>query len=77
MEYANIKLTKEEGIATIRLNRPDAMNALGRELCDDLSAALTDVAGDESVKAMVLRGEGRCFCARGRPQVFPGRLPEP
>ena len=35
MDYDNIKLTKEEGIATIRLNRPDAMNALGRELCDE------------------------------------------
>ena len=63
MEYTNIRLSKEEGIATIRLNRPDAMNALGRELLTDLSSALTDVAGDESVKAMVLRGEGRCFCA--------------
>ena len=63
MEYSNIKLTKEQGIATVRLNRPDAMNALSRELVADLSSALTDVAGDNSVKALVLRGEGRCFCA--------------
>ena len=63
MEYANIKLTKEQGIATIRLNRPDAMNALGRELVADLSSVLAEVAADDSVKAMVLRGEGRCFCA--------------
>ena len=63
MDYANVKLSKEDGIATIRLNRPDAMNSLGRELVTDLKCALTEVAGDESVKAMVLRGEGRCFCA--------------
>ncbi len=63
MEYENVKLSKERGIATIRLNRPDAMNALGRELVADLSSALIDVAGDPSVKATVLRGEGRCFCA--------------
>ncbi len=63
MEYANIKLSKEQGIATILLNRPDAMNALGRELLSDLASALSDVAGDESMKALVLRGQGRCFCA--------------
>ena len=63
MEYQNIKLSTDRGIATIRLNRPDAMNALGRELVTDLSSALTEVAGDDSVKALVLRGEGRCFCA--------------
>ena len=58
MDYQNVKLSVDRGIATIRLNRPDAMNALGRELVTDLSSALTDVAADHSVKALVLRGGG-------------------
>ncbi len=77
MEYANIRLSKEEGIATIRLNRPDAMNALGRELVADLSSALTDVAGDSSVKALALRGEGRCFCAGADLKYFQDAFQNP
>ena len=77
MEYASVKLSKEQGIATIRLNRPDAMNALGRELVTDLSSALDDVAGDESVKALVLRGEGRCFCAGADLKYFQDAFESP
>ena len=77
MEYQNVNLSKELGIATIRLNRPDAMNALGRELVTDLSSALTDVAGDESVKALVLRGEGRCFCAGADLKYFQDAFQSP
>ena len=77
MEYANIKLVKENNIAAIRLNRPDAMNALSRELVADLSSALDDVAGDESVKALVLRGEGRCFCAGADLKYFQDAFHDP
>ncbi len=77
MEYANVKLSIEQGIATIRLNRPDAMNSLGRELVADLSSALDDVAGDESVKALALRGEGRCFCAGADLKYFQDAFESP
>ena len=77
MDYQNVKLTKDQGIATIRLNRPDAMNALGQELVTDLSSALSDVARDESVKAMVLRGEGRCFCAGADLKYFQDAFQSP
>jgi len=77
LDYQNVKLTKEQGIATVLLNRPDAMNALGRELVADLSAALTDVAGDDSVKAMVLRGAGRCFCAGADLKYFQDAFQSP
>ena len=53
MEYNNIKLEKENAVATIRLNRPDALNALSPELLDEMSSALTQVAQDEGVKALV------------------------
>ena len=77
MDYENVKLSIDQGIATIRLNRPDAMNALGRELCTDLSSALTHVASDHSVKAMVLRGEGRCFCAGADLKYFQDAFQSP
>ena len=63
MEYTNIKLDKKNGVAAIRLNRPDALNALNPELISELSQALTEVASDEEIKALVIRGEGRAFCA--------------
>ncbi|MCH7713060.1 MAG: enoyl-CoA hydratase/isomerase family protein [Chloroflexi bacterium] len=63
MEYTNIKLDRENGVAVIRLNRPDAMNALNPELISELSDALTVVGQDQGIKALVIRGEGRAFCA--------------
>lgn len=63
MEYTNIKLEKENRVATIRLNRPDALNALSPEVAAELSSALVDVGEDGSIKALVVRGEGRAFCA--------------
>lgn len=77
MSYANIKLEIDRNIAAIRLNRPDAMNALSRELVADLSAALNQVAADESVKALVLRGEGRCFCAGADLKYFQDAFQSP
>jgi enoyl-CoA hydratase/carnithine racemase len=63
VEYINIKLEKENRVATIRLNRPDALNALSPDLITELTAAVTDAGEDESIKALVIRGEGRAFCA--------------
>ena len=63
MQYANIILETADRVATIRLNRPDALNALNLELLAEFSHAVKAVAEDESVKALVIRGEGRAFCA--------------
>ncbi len=63
MEYTNIKLEIENGVATIRLNRPNALNALNSELLEELSDAISTVETDERVKAFVERGEGRDFCS--------------
>ncbi|WP_299443563.1 enoyl-CoA hydratase [uncultured Rhodospira sp.] len=51
------------GIATLTLNRPTARNALSVALMTDLQAALTAVAEDDSVKAVILAGNGPAFCA--------------
>ena len=63
MEYTNIKLEKENRVATIRLNRPDALNALSPEMLGELSSGVAEAGVDESIKALVIRGEGRAFCA--------------
>ena len=50
-------------VAVISLNRPDNMNAFTAGLRADLAQALHDVANDDSVRVVVLTGEGRCFSA--------------
>ncbi len=84
MEYTNIKLEKENQVATIRLNRPDALNALSPELIAEFSSAVGEAGEDESIKALVVRGEGRAFCAGadltyfqttfGDPTLLPGYI---
>ena len=63
MEYSNITLSAGDRVATVRLNRPDALNALNPQLLAELAHAAAAVAADQSVKALVVRGEGRGFCA--------------
>ena len=53
---------KAGGVATVRLNRPDAMNSLDLATKAALLAALQEVADDESVRCVVLTGTGRAFC---------------
>jgi 2-(1,2-epoxy-1,2-dihydrophenyl)acetyl-CoA isomerase len=54
---------KAGGIATLTLNRPQALNALNRELGGKLIAALRECGDDDDVRAIVLQGAGRAFCA--------------
>src|SRR3954471_14903979 len=51
------------GVALLTLDRPERLNALNRELVEDLHMALDDVAADEHVRVVVLTGAGRGFCA--------------
>lgn len=52
-----------DAVATITLNRPDALNALNLELKLELLAALERAAADDAVRAVLLTGAGRAFCA--------------
>ena len=63
MQYSNITLSCDDRVATIRLNRPDALNALSPELLGEFSHAMAVVAQDQAAKALVVRGDGRGFCA--------------
>lgn len=53
------------GIASIALNRPDRRNAINPEMMDELLSALERLGGDETVRAIVLRGNGKVFCSGG------------
>lgn len=55
-------LTRESGVATITLNRPDSLNSLDVALKEALASALAEVAADDAVRAVVLAGTGRAFC---------------
>jgi 2-(1,2-epoxy-1,2-dihydrophenyl)acetyl-CoA isomerase len=52
-----------DGVATVTLNRPDRMNAWGKELGIDLLEAVTAAAEDEAARAVLVRGVGRGFCS--------------
>lgn len=58
-----LRVSDVDGVRTITLNRPAAYNSLTVELKEHLLTALTDAASDGSVRALVLTGEGRAFCA--------------
>jgi enoyl-CoA hydratase len=53
----------EGHVATITLNRPERLNAIGVAVADDLIGAWDEAIGDDEVRVIVLGGEGRIFCA--------------
>jgi 2-(1,2-epoxy-1,2-dihydrophenyl)acetyl-CoA isomerase len=61
--YENILYDVADGIATITLNRPDKLNAYTTEMGDEAYAAFGQAREDEAVRAVILTGAGRGFCA--------------
>jgi methylglutaconyl-CoA hydratase len=62
--YETIKVDlSPRGIATVALNRPERGNALNPVLLDELGTVFTGFAADEAVRVIILRGEGKHFCA--------------
>jgi 2-(1,2-epoxy-1,2-dihydrophenyl)acetyl-CoA isomerase len=66
-----------DGVATVTLDRPDALNALTVALKEELRATFEGLATDDSVQAIVLTGAGRAFCAGQdlRERLQPNALP--
>ncbi|MGA2767494.1 MAG: enoyl-CoA hydratase-related protein [Candidatus Bathyarchaeia archaeon] len=58
MEFKYIIYEKSEGIATIILNRPEALNAFSKEVVEEIMHALEDVKNDENVRVVILTGAG-------------------
>lgn len=57
-EYSTILLSKEDGIATLTINRPKALNALNSTVLDEMSAAFDDLAADDDVQVVIVTGSG-------------------
>ena len=58
-----LEVTKHGGVARVTLNRPELRNAFDDELIQKLRGAFEDVSKDQSVRVMVLAGNGPAFCA--------------
>lgn len=65
-----IILDKQDGVATLTLNRPDVLNALNRQMALELGEAVADLTADDRVRAVVMRGSGRGFMAGGDVATF-------
>jgi enoyl-CoA hydratase len=63
MNYETIIYEMKNAVARITFNRPEKMNALNRTSFEELLSALDDADGDESVRAVVIAGQGKAFCA--------------
>jgi enoyl-CoA hydratase/carnithine racemase len=63
MDFAEITYDVADGIATIALNRPDKLNAGTAVMVGELLAAIDAVDADDEVRAVILTGNGRAFCA--------------
>jgi len=63
--YETVVVNLNEDIATVTLNRPDALNALNSVLMKELNQALQEVSLNEAIKIVVLKGEGRAFSSGG------------
>ena len=63
MSYQFIEYGASDGIARVRLDRPEKLNALSRELQDELVDCMERADDDPEVRVITLRGNGRAFCA--------------
>jgi enoyl-CoA hydratase/carnithine racemase len=63
MSYATLDYAVADGILTLTLDRPDALNSFTVEMANDLVAAFERASTDDEVRAVVVTGRGRAFCA--------------
>jgi 2-(1,2-epoxy-1,2-dihydrophenyl)acetyl-CoA isomerase len=63
MTYNNIEFTSQDGIARLRLNRPDSLNAFTVEMHREVADALQRVEASSESRVLLLTGNGRGFCA--------------
>lgn len=74
MSYRSFVFENSDGIATIRLNDPDRLNALTFETYGELEKITADLAQDSDVKIVVLTGTGKGFCSGGSVNDIIGKL---
>jgi 2-(1,2-epoxy-1,2-dihydrophenyl)acetyl-CoA isomerase len=69
-DYSNLLFELKDNVAHITLNRPDAFNAMNRELCQELMHATLRCDEDPTVRAVVISGAGRTFSGGGDLKTF-------
>ena len=70
MSYKCLIYDEKDGVATLTMNRPERLNALGDTLRDDLHNAIMRASDDPAIRAIVLTGAGRGFCSGGDVKVM-------
>lgn len=63
MSYKNLEFIVKNCLATLKLNRPNRLNALSPGLLDELHEVIANVAHDNDIKALLITGNGRGFCS--------------
>jgi len=76
MESQDVIYGKEDGIATITLNRPETLNALTPTMTAEWIAAIEDAKKDDQIKVLVVTGAGRAFCSGENPRALASRRSE-
>lgn len=74
--YPTLEVERNGAVLTVRMNRPESLNAFNAQLHTDLSFVFADIAQDEETKAVILTGAGRAFSAGGDIQWFTRMTPE-
>ncbi len=73
MSYETLDYTVQDGILTLTLNRPEQMNAFTVTMADELVAAFNRASDDDEVRAIIVTGAGKAFCA-GMDLSVPGNV---
>src|SRR4051812_18130197 len=77
MSFQLIEFSIDASVATIALNRPDRRNAMSDDMRSEFVSALETVTRDNAIKALVLTGRGKSFCAGGDISGMKRRLEAP
>lgn len=64
-DFETLLFEKSDGVAKITLNRPDAANGINLQLAKEIMQAANDIDDDPSVRAVLITGNGKLFCAGG------------
>ncbi len=76
MAYETIIVERQGAIAKVTLNRPDTLNAMNQTMIGELTAAFTDLATQQDVRAVVVTGAGRAFSSGGDVRGMLAAAPE-
>lgn len=73
-QWQHFRFSKDDGVATVTLDRPDKLNALTFESYADLRDLIAELPHHQDVRVLVIRGEGRGFCGGGDVNEIIGEL---